>query len=98
MLWFPGLAHFSSMIDENVGETAPSLLGEHALNILFDLVRILLIRQPEPQGQPFDMGVYDDTGNVKDGAKHAVCRLSPYPGKFQKLIHGGGHFPSVMIN
>jgi len=77
MLGFPGLAHFPAVIDENVGETAPSLLGEHALNVLFDLVGILLVRQPKPQGEPLDMGVHDDTGNVKYGAKHAVRGLPP---------------------
>src|SRR5512136_3425333 len=44
------------------------------------------------------MGVHDDTGNVKDSAEYAVCRLSPYTGKFQKLVHGGGHFPSIEID
>ena len=98
MLWFPGLAHFSSMIDEKVGEAAPSVFGKHDLNVLFDLVRILLIRKSESHGEPFDMGVHDDTGNIKDGAKHTIGRLSPYPRKFQKLIHGGRHFPSVKID
>ncbi len=98
MLRFSGLAHFPSVIDENVGEPAPPLLGEQALNILFDLVRILLIGHAEAQAQPFDVGVHNYTGNVKDSAKHAVRSLSSYAGKFQKFVHGGRHFPSVEID
>lgn len=95
---FSCLADGPSVIDENIRETAPSVLWEQFFDIFFNFVRVLILRKSKPDAKPFDMGINHDTGNTKGSAQDAICRLSTHPRQFDQFLHCGWHLATIMIH
>ena len=94
---FSCLADLSSVIDQEVGKTAPSLSGKDLSNILFNLIRVLVIRDPQPQGEPLDVRVHHYTGDIKGRAQDNIGRFPADSGKFYHLFHGGRDLSFIKI-
>lgn len=94
---FSCLADGPSVIDENIRETAPSVLWEQFFDIFFNFVRVLILRKSKPDAKPFDMGINHDTGNTKGSAQDAIRRLSTHPRQFDQFLHCGWDLATIMI-
>jgi len=81
--------------DQPVREHGPVLAGEQRHQILFDLHRILLPGETEPQGHPPDVGVDDHPFLHAEGvAEDHVRGLAADPGQSEQAFHRLRH-PAV---
>ena len=88
-------AYPSSVMDENVGEVDPVLLGNELHQFLLHLLRVLAVRETETVREAEDMGVHDEPhGDAESGSEDDVRGLAGDPGKRQKLFHRPGHLAS----
>jgi len=98
MIRFPGLTNGATVVNENVGEPPPSVLGQKCLEIHLDLVGIGVFRKAQTNGKPFDMGIHHDPRYIKGGAQDTVGGLSAHPRQLDQFLHGGGNFSAVSVH
>ena len=58
----------------------------------------LLWSNPEPLGDPFDMGIHSDGRDMETDAHHDVCRLAADPRQGHQVIKAARHFPAEMFD
>ena len=73
-------------------------LRHQADKILLDFFGRLFCRKAEPSGEPFDVGIHDDSlWSAKNFAQNNIGRLSADPWQLRKCFKGVGYFPSVVF-
>ena len=85
------------MIDEDVGKPAPPFGGKELFDVFFDLVRVLVLREAQPEGEPLHVGVHHHARDIKGRAQDAVGGLPAHPGELYQFLHGGGDLAAVLF-
>ena len=60
--WLSGVADPSAVQDEPQAERSPLLRSEEAAELVLDLHRVVVLREPEPPAQAADVGVDRQAG------------------------------------
>ena len=79
------------MPDEQVREPSPVRSGNDPLKVALDLDRVLVARQPEPLGEPSDVGVNDDPLGVTELRRDDVRGLAGDSGQPQQVLEAVWH-------
>src|SRR6266508_4375513 len=93
-----GGAHLAPEPDQPVREDGPLVDGDQPHQVLLDLDGVVVPGQPQPAGEPPDVGV-DHHALVagEEGAEHHVGGLAADPWQLDQLVHGPGHLAVVVL-
>ena len=93
--WITRDAQGPTVIDDLMGKQNPSVLRHYFDQILFDLYRVGLPREVEPQGNALHMRVHHDAaGDSVGGSENHVGRFPRSTRDRQHLLHRPGNFAS----
>src|SRR6266508_2507125 len=93
-----GGAHLAPEPDQPVREDGPLVDGDQPHQVLLDLDGVVVPGQPQPAGEPPDVGV-DHHALVagEEGAEHHVGGLAADPWQLHQLVHGPGYLAVVVL-
>ena len=91
------LADRAAVLDDEMAQGYPMLLGEYCRQIVLDLHRIDVPSEPQPAGNPSHMGVdHHSNGLSKPAAENDVGRFATDARKRNKFVHAARHLSAVL--